>query len=303
MPNITFLDFSTDPPTETVVPAGTAADIPDGSIVLYPAGTGDAVDITIAQIKNEVRFKRQGALLATLDIAEGDHARSVRLAPWLLEGRVPFWEDYSNTNFLEELADDPTIDADSSAGEFYFNTTNEVWREIVDNAGTLEWQDNSDITTLLGTGASFEGVFADEDAANAAISTPYSATSTYYAYFGSQVQYLRGQTANGIKVVKAGTYGYFYVLLPTTFQTPNQLGYILSIERDGTPINQKILPFGFNDRAASSLRGRMADDSIYYFSVLTAIFGDTHYFGIQTSSPLSVSAGENFSFKLYYFEY
>ena len=278
-----------------------------GKLMIGYTATGVDLTVTLQRIMPAdppaSAFERQGDLLATLDLSEGAHARSLRLAPWVLEDAEVYWENYSNANYLEELADDPVVDADSSAGEFYFNTTNEVWRELVDVAGTLTWQDNVDITTLLGTTSAFEGVFADEDAANAAITTPYLETTIYYAYFDSQVQYIRGSTANGIRVVKSGSYGFYYILLPTVFQATNHLGYIISMERGGVPINQRILPFGFNNRSSTSMRGRMQDGSVYYFALWTGIFSYTQYFGIQTQSPLNVSVGEAISFKLYSYEF
>ena len=47
---INFLDFSTSPPTEGVLAAAAVGDIPDGSLVLYPSGTGEQQEMTVAQL-------------------------------------------------------------------------------------------------------------------------------------------------------------------------------------------------------------------------------------------------------------
>ena len=47
---IESLDFSTTPPTEGTLDQATDAEILDGSIVLYPDGTGDGKEMTIAQL-------------------------------------------------------------------------------------------------------------------------------------------------------------------------------------------------------------------------------------------------------------
>ena len=47
---INFLDFSVSPPQEGVLAVADVADIPDGSIVLYPSGTGDEQEMTVAQL-------------------------------------------------------------------------------------------------------------------------------------------------------------------------------------------------------------------------------------------------------------
>ena len=49
---INFLDFSVSPPQEGVLAAADVAAIPDGSIVLYPDGTGEQQEMTVAQLQS-----------------------------------------------------------------------------------------------------------------------------------------------------------------------------------------------------------------------------------------------------------
>ena len=90
---IQILDFSTDPPGESTAAEGTALQIPDGSIVLYPDGTGDPVEITIAQLMAEISPSPAGQLIATATYAVGTYPAQGSpnriFPPWVLDSDAP----------------------------------------------------------------------------------------------------------------------------------------------------------------------------------------------------------------------
>ena len=90
MATIKLLDFSTDPPTETDAVAGTALQIPDGSIVLYPMGTGDPVELTTAMLKSFTTIDVVGQLVATATYPVGSYLVSPpSYRPWVLDADAP----------------------------------------------------------------------------------------------------------------------------------------------------------------------------------------------------------------------
>ena len=90
MATIKLLDFSTDPPTETDAVAGTAAQIPDGSIVLYPMGTGDPVELATTILKSFTTIDVVGQLVATATYAVGTYAiQPTVFIAWVLDANAP----------------------------------------------------------------------------------------------------------------------------------------------------------------------------------------------------------------------
>ena len=68
---IRILDFSTTPPTEGTLDQATDAEIPGGSLVLYPDGTGDGKEMTIAQLQESTN-RRWAPTFSSLVLNEDD---------------------------------------------------------------------------------------------------------------------------------------------------------------------------------------------------------------------------------------
>ena len=88
--SIQFMDFSQDPPVITTMTVAAAADIPDGSVVLYADGTVDGKELTMAALKNFVVTDVVGQLVATATYPVGAYPVSPpSYRPWVLDADAP----------------------------------------------------------------------------------------------------------------------------------------------------------------------------------------------------------------------
>ena len=240
--------------------------------------------------------------IATLNVVPRAYSGIDYLEGWTIIDGTLRWVLFENDRYLGDFEADPTIiDEMHDDSHFYYRTSDNQWRGIIDLNNVLAWENTTLALELSDNTLRDLGEFDSQSEASENVADE---TLDNYAYFEGAWYTLQGRELFDGKIYVDDYTGFGgtptpngKINIPKTRLSDDHIGYFFELREGSTVVHEVWLPLGIGSTAQPGLIG---EDSTFSGAVTMLIgFAGGDFITVYASRSFTIAATDNVSIRAY----